>query len=41
MSSGRLEAKRLEQEIAELDRRIQVADETTYAQLQAERLLKP
>jgi chromosome segregation ATPase len=33
----RQEAKRLEQEIAELDRRIQVADETTYAQLQSER----
>jgi chromosome segregation ATPase len=32
----RQEVKRLEQEIAELDRRIQVADETTYAQLQAE-----
>src|SRR6266508_959187 len=33
----RQEAKRLEQEIAELDRRIQVADETAYAQLQTER----
>src|SRR5947208_904210 len=33
----RQEAKRLEGEIAELDRRIQVADETTYAKLQAER----
>jgi chromosome segregation ATPase len=33
----RQEIKRLEQEIAELDRRIQVADETTYATLQAER----
>jgi predicted nucleic acid-binding Zn-ribbon protein len=33
----RQEVKRIEQEIAELDRRIQVADETTYATLQAER----
>lgn len=33
----RLEVKRLEGEIGELDRRIQVADETSYAQLQAER----
>jgi predicted nucleic acid-binding Zn-ribbon protein len=33
----RQEVKRLDGEIAELDRRIQVADETTYAQLQAER----
>ncbi|HYF64652.1 MAG TPA: hypothetical protein VD886_17640 [Herpetosiphonaceae bacterium] len=33
----RQEVKRLEGEIAELDRRIQVADETTYAKLQAER----
>jgi chromosome segregation ATPase len=33
----RQEAKRLEGEIAELDRRIQVADETTYAKLQGER----
>ena len=33
----RLDARRLEQEIGELDRRIQVADETAYAQLQAER----
>ena len=36
----RQEVKRLEQEIAELDRRIQVADETGYAQLQAERSQK-
>jgi chromosome segregation ATPase len=36
----RQEVKRLEQEAAELDRRIQVADETTYAQLQAERSQK-
>src|SRR5215216_5413235 len=33
----RQEVKRLEGEIAEMDRRIQVADETTYAQLQTER----
>jgi chromosome segregation ATPase len=33
----RQEVKRLEGEVAELDRRIQVADETTYAKLQAER----
>jgi len=33
----RLEGKRLEAEIAELDRRIQVADESGYAKLQAER----
>lgn len=33
----RQEVKRLEQELAELDRRIQVADETSYATLQAER----
>jgi hypothetical protein len=33
----RQEAKRLEGEIGELDRRIQVADESTYAQLQSER----
>src|SRR6185436_18286435 len=36
----RQEVKRFEQEIAELDRRIQVADETSYAQLQAERSQK-
>jgi chromosome segregation ATPase len=36
----RQEVKRVEQEIAELDRRIQVADETTYAQLQSERSQK-
>src|SRR5262245_58889472 len=36
----RKEVERLGQEIAELDRRIQVADETTYAQLQAERSQK-
>lgn len=34
------ELKRLEQEIAELDRRIQVADELTFAKLQAERSQK-
>jgi len=33
----RQEVKRLEGEIAELDRRIQVADETVYAKLQTER----
>lgn len=33
----RLEAKRLEGELAELDKRIQVADEASYAQLQSER----
>lgn len=33
----RQEVKRLEGEVAELDRRIQVADETGYASLQAER----
>lgn len=33
----RLEVKRLEAELAELDRRIQVSDETNYAKLQAER----
>jgi hypothetical protein len=33
----RQEGNKLEGEVAELDRRIQVADETTYAQLQAER----
>jgi chromosome segregation ATPase len=33
----RQEVKRLESEIAEMDRRIQVADETAYAQLQTER----
>jgi chromosome segregation ATPase len=33
----RQEVKRLEGEIAEMDRRIQVADETVYAQLQTER----
>jgi chromosome segregation ATPase len=33
----RQEVKRLDGEIAELDRRIQVADETVYAQLQTER----
>jgi hypothetical protein len=36
----RQEAKTLEGELAELDRRIQVADETTYAQLQGERSQK-
>lgn len=36
----RQEVKRLEGELAELDRRIQVADETTYAQLQSERTQK-
>ncbi|MBC8163546.1 MAG: hypothetical protein H7Z42_20245 [Roseiflexaceae bacterium] len=36
----RQEAKQLEGEVAELDRRIQVADETTYAQLQSERSQK-
>jgi predicted nucleic acid-binding Zn-ribbon protein len=33
----RQEVKRLEGEVAELDRRIQVADETSYAKLQTER----
>ncbi|MBK9941107.1 MAG: hypothetical protein U0Z44_13110 [Kouleothrix sp.] len=33
----RLAVKRIDGELAELDRRIQVADETSYAQLQAER----
>jgi hypothetical protein len=33
----RQEVKKIEGEVAELDRRIQVADETTYAKLQAER----
>jgi chromosome segregation ATPase len=36
----RQEAKKLEGEVAELDRRLQVADEATYAQLQKERSQK-
>ncbi len=36
----RQEVKRLEAELAELDRRIQVADETSYATLQSERTQK-